>query len=150
MISTGLRPDQLDTEQKNWYAVAICGAIIADGNVAPEELLYLEKALSFLPSREKVASLIQAVKDQKIPPLDTLKSASRETQSRMLVELTSVMSADNTLSSREMDYLFNIGKKLGFEREFVQAIMRWANEGIMLRNKLSHLLRVGTELEPEY
>ena len=68
MISTGLRPDQLDDDQKNWFAIAICEAIIADGNVAPEELLYLEKALSFLPSTEKVASLVQAVKDQNCPP----------------------------------------------------------------------------------
>ena len=150
MISTGLRPDQLDDEQKNWFAVAICDAIIADGNVAPEELLYLEKALSFLPSTEKVASLIQAVKDQKIPPLPPLTAASRETQIRMLFELVLVISSDNTMSSREMDYLFKVGKKLGYEKEFVQVVMRWANEGIMWRNKLKHLLKVGAELESEY
>ena len=150
MISTGLRPDQLDDEQKNWFAVAICEAIIADGNVAPEELLYLEKALSFLTSTEKVASLIQAVKDQKLPHLNTLTAASRETQVNILFELALVISSDNTLSSREMDYLFNVGKKLGYEKEFVQVVMRWANEGIMWRNKLKHLIKVGTELEPEY
>ena len=150
MISTGLRPDQLDDDQKNWFAIAICEAIIADGNVAPEELLYLEKALSFLPSTEKVASLIQAVKDQKLPPLDPLTVASRETQVHMLFELALVISSDNTLSSREMDYLFNVGKKLGYEKEFVQVVMRWANEGIMWRNKLKHLTKMGAELESEY
>ncbi|MBF0278115.1 MAG: TerB family tellurite resistance protein [SAR324 cluster bacterium] len=149
-MSTGLRPDQLDDEQKNWFATAICEGIIADGNVAPEELLYLEKALSFLPSTEKVASLIQAVKDQKLPPLAPMANASRETQIRMLFELALVISSDNTLSSREMDYLFSVGKKLGYEKEFVQVVMRWANEGIMWRNKLKHLIKVGIELEPEY
>jgi len=135
MISTELRPDQLDDEQKNWFAIAICEAIIADGDVALEELLYLEKALSFLPSTKQVAALIQAVKDQKLPPLAPLNEASRDTQIRMLFELVQVISSDNVMSSREMDYL---------------VVMRWANEGIMWRNKLKYLLKVGAELEPEY
>ncbi len=150
MISTKLRPDQLDDEQKNWFAIAICEAIIADGNVALEELLYLEKALSFLPSTKQVSTLIQAVKDQKLPPLAPLRETSRDTQIRMLFELVQVISSDNAMSSREMDYLFQVGKKLGYEKEFIQVVMRWANEGIMWRNKLKYLLKVGGELEPEY
>ena len=68
----------------------------------------------------------------------------------MLFELALVISSDNTLSSREMDYLFDVGKKLGYEKEFVQVVMRWANEGIMWRNKLKHLTKMGAELESEY
>ena len=150
MISTGLHPDQLNDEEKNWFAVAICGAIVADGQVAPEELAYLEKALSFLPSTEKVASLIQSVKDLKLPPLTPLRAVSRTTQVSMLFELALVVSSDNSLSSQEMDYLFHAGKKLGYEKEFMQVIMRWANEGILWRNKLKYLVKVGSELEPEY
>ena len=68
----------------------------------------------------------------------------------MLFELTLVIASDNSLSSREMDYLFRIGKKLGFEKEMVQAAMRWAHEGILWRIKLKHLLKMGSELETEY
>lgn len=150
MISTGLHTEQLKPEEKNWFAIAICEAIISDGNVAPEELLYLEKALSFLPSTENVTALIQAVKDHKLPEIGPLKNASRDTQVRMLFELVMVISSDNTLSTREMDFIFKVGKKLGYEKEFVQIAMRWANEGISWRSKLKHMIAIGRDLEPEY
>ncbi len=150
MTSTVLRTDQLTSDEKHWFAVAICGAIIADGNVAPEELKYLEKALSFLPSTEKVDGLIQGVKDQKLPALGPLSNSSRETQTKMLFEIISVIASDNALSTREMEYLFRIGQKLGFPAEYVQMVMRWGNEGIVWRRKMGHLLQVGVELEPEY
>ena len=49
-LTSGLQPQMLEDEQKLWFANAICGAITADGSVDPEELEFLERALSFLPS----------------------------------------------------------------------------------------------------
>ena len=44
---TGLQPEMLNEQQKTWFAVAVCHAIVADGNIDPSELSYLEQALSF-------------------------------------------------------------------------------------------------------
>ena len=149
-LTSGLQPELLENDQKQWLANAICGAITADGSIAPEELEYLEKALAFLPSQTDVNNMMQAVKDQTLPQLDRLPGATREMEVKIFIELTVVISVDNVLGANEIDYLLNIGRKLGFGREFVRVVIRWASEGIVWRRKMQHLIDAGISLEAEY
>ena len=149
-LTSGLQPELLGNDQKQWLANAICGAITADGSIAPEELEYLEKALAFLPSQTDVNNMMQAVKDQTLPELDRLPGATREMEVKIFIELTVVISVDNVLGAKEIDYLLNIGRKLGFGREFVRVVIRWASEGIVWRRKMQHLIDAGSSLEAEY
>ena len=149
-LTSGLQPELLENDQKQWLANAICGAITADGSIAPEELEYLEKALAFLPSQTDVNNMMQAVKDQTLPELDRLPGATREMEVKIFIELTVVISVDNVLGANEIDYLLNIGRKLGFGREFVRVVIRWASEGIVWRRKMQHLIEAGSSLEAEY
>ena len=149
-LTSGLQPQLLEDDQKQWLANAICGAITADGSIAPEELEYLEKALAFLPSQTDVNNMMQAVKDQTLPELDRLPRATREMEVKIFIDLTVVISVDNVLGANEIDYLLNIGRKLGFGREFVRVVIRWASEGIVWRRKMQHLVDVGSSLEAEY
>ena len=149
-LTSGLQPELLENDQKQWLANAICGAITADGSIAPEELEYLEKALTFLPSQTDVNNMMQAVKDQTLPELDRLPGATREMEVKIFIELTVVISVDNVLGANEIDYLLNIGRKLGFGREYVRVVIRWASEGIVWRRKMQHLIDAGISLEAEY
>ena len=149
-LTSGLQPELLENDQKQWLANAICGAITADGSIAPEELEYLEQALAFLPSQTEVNNMMQAVKDQTLPELDRLPGATREMEVKIFIELTVVISVDNVLGANEIDYLLNIGRKLGFGREFVRVVIRWASEGIVWRRKMQHLIDAGSSLEAEY
>jgi len=149
-LTSGLQPQLLDEEQKLWLANAICGAILADGSVAPEELEYLERAISFLPTNEDVEKMMQAVKEQQIPELGKLPRASRELEVKILIDLTTVVSVDNVLGANEIDYLLSVGSKLGFGREFIRIVIRWASEGIVWKRKMLHLISSGSSLEPEY
>ena len=149
-LTSGLQPELLENDQKQWLANAICGAITADGSIAPEELEYLEQALAFLPSQTDVNNMMQAVKDQTLPELDRLPGATREMEVKIFIELTVVISVDNVLGANEIDYLLNIGRKLGFGREFVRVVIRWASEGIVWRRKMQHLIDAGSSLEAEY
>ncbi len=149
-LTSGLQPELLENDQKQWLANAICGAITADGSIAPEELEYLEKALAFLPSQTDVNNMMQAVKDQTLPELDRLPGATREMEVKIFIELTVVISVDNVLGANEIDYLLNIGRMLGFGREFVRVVIRWAGEGIVWRRKMQHLIDTGSSLEAEY
>jgi hypothetical protein len=81
---TGLQPEILNEQQKTWFAVAVCHAIVADGNIDPSELSYLEQALSFLSSKTQVDSLVQAVKDQKLPKLDKFPWQQENLRSKFL------------------------------------------------------------------
>ncbi len=94
--------------------------------------------------------MMQAVKDQTLPELDRLPGATREMEVRIFIELTVVISVDNVLGTNEIDYLLNIGRKLGFGREFVRVVIRWASEGIVWRRKMQHLIDAGSSLEAEY
>ena len=149
-LTSGLQPELLENDQKQWLANAICGAITADGSIAPEELEYLEKALAFLPSQTDVNEMMQAVKNQTLPELDRLPGATREMEVKIFIESTVVISVDNVLGANEIDYLLNIGRKLGFGREFVRVVIRWASEGIVWRRKMQHLIDAGSSLEAEY
>ena len=149
-LTSGLQPELLENDQKQWLANAICGAITADGSIAPEELEYLEKALAFLPSQTDVNNMMQAVKDQTLPELDRLPRATRDMEVKIFIELTVVISVDNVLGANEIDYLLNIGRKLGFSREVVRVVIRWASEGIVWRRKMQHLIDAGISLEAEY
>ena len=149
-LTSGLPPELLENDQKQWLANALCGAITADGSIAPEDLEYLEKALAFLPSQTYVNNMMQAVKDQTLPELDRLPGATREMEVKIFIELTVVISVDNVLGANEIAYLLTIGRKLGFGREFVRVVIRWASEGIVWRRKMQHLIDAGSSLEAEY
>mgnify|MGYP003305834984 CR=1 FL=1 len=105
-LTSGLQPELLSEEQKQWLANAICGAITADGSIAPEEVEYLERALSFLPTQMDVKNMMQAVKDQKLPQLGRLPSATRELEVKIFIDLATVISVDNILGANEIDFLF--------------------------------------------
>ena len=149
-LTSGLQPELLENDQKQWLASAICGAITADGSIAPEELEYLEKALAFLPSQTDVNKMMQAVKDQTLPELKPFPGATREMEVKIFIELTVVISVDNVLGANEIEYLLNIGRKLGLGREFVRVVIRWGSEGIVWRRKMQHLIDAGSSLDAEY
>jgi len=149
-MTSGLVPDLLDDEQKTWLATAICGAVMSDGAIAPEEVEFLERAISFMDSQAQIDSLLQAVKDQKLPEQGNFPNGSREVEAQIFIELTLVISVDNVLGTREIDYLLEVAKKLGFGTEFVRVLIRWAGEGIVWKRKMQHLIDGAEELEPEY
>ena len=149
-LTSGLQLELLNEKQKRWLAIAICGAVTADGTIATEEVDYLERALGFLRSQTEVDAMLQAVKDQKLPTLEKLPEATREMEIKIFIELALVISVDNVLGTREIDYLLKTGKKLGFAREFVRVVIRWASEGIVWKRKMLHLIEIGRSIEGEY
>ena len=142
-LPTGLEPDTLNATQKYWLAIAICSAITADGNIAPEEVQYMERALGFLESKSEANKIIQAVKDQKLPKLDRFPEGTREVEVQIFIELLLVVCVDNVLGTNEMDFLLTIGRKL-------RIAIRWASEGIVWKRKMHNLIRIGSELQAEY
>ena len=93
---------------------------------------------------------MQAVKDQKLPKLDKFPLATRELEVKIFIELALITTADDVISTREIDFLMNVGKILGFGREFTKVLIRWASEGIIWRNKMHKIINSGVELHPEY
>ncbi len=149
-MTTGLQLDSMDEKQKYWFAVAICTAITADGNIAPEEILFMERALSFLNSEDQINTLVKAVKDQNLPQLERFPGADRDQAAKIFLELVLVVCADDVLGVREIDFLLRAGGRLGFGREYTRILIRWGAEGIVRQRKMHHLIRLGSELPPEF
>ena len=40
-MTSGLQPELLNEKQKRWLATAICGAVTADGSIAPVSYTHL-------------------------------------------------------------------------------------------------------------
>lgn len=146
MIATGLKLSELTEKQRDWYAHAICTIVVSDGHVAPEEVQLLETSLSFLSSPSQINNLIELVRENRVPPLEPLADTEPEITTRMLLELTQACTSDLILTSREMECLFHTGALMGFPTEFVQLVIRWANEGILWKNKMNPLIDSGINL----
>ena len=54
--------EQLDSEDKNWFARAIAGMVVADGRVDESETAFLKEALGFLEDRSQVEQIMGIVK----------------------------------------------------------------------------------------
>ena len=147
MFISELNPKQMTEEQKQWFALALCEGVMLQEDISTEKIEDLQKTLSLLTSEEQVNTLIQSVKEKNLPPSNDLEIASRKLQSLMLIELTTLIAKDHHLGIKEMQYLFRIGKKLGFAKGFVQTLIRWEKEGILWQKKIAYLLQSESTLE---
>ena len=56
--------EELSSEDKNWFARAIAGMIVADGRVDKSETVFLKQALGFLEDRSQVEEIMGIVKQE--------------------------------------------------------------------------------------
>ena len=70
--------EQLDSEDKNWFASAIAGMVVADGRVDESETAFLKEALGFLEDRSQVEQIMGIVKQGKPPQMPPVKIESKQ------------------------------------------------------------------------
>ena len=71
--------EQLDSEDKNWFARAIAGMVVADGRVDESETAFLKEALGFLEDRSQVEQIMGIVKQGKPPEMPAAAYDARPT-----------------------------------------------------------------------
>ena len=79
----------------------------------------MERALGFLRSQTEVNTMLQAVKDQ-TSSLERIPEATRNGNTDF-IELALVISVDNVLGTREIDYLLKPGRNL----VLVESLYEW-------------------------
>ena len=95
--------EQLDSEDKNWFARAIAGMVVADGRVDESETAFLKEALGFLEDRSQVEQIMGIVKQGKPPEMPAAKIDSKQAFV-MLKYLSELMVADAHLSPGEVRF----------------------------------------------
>jgi hypothetical protein len=72
--------------------------------------------LGFIGEKQTVMAMVDIVKQKKIPPLTSLKDASREEAFKIFLFLGKLALSDARLTIDEIDFLRQIGSRLGFSK----------------------------------
>lgn len=115
--------EELSLEDKNWFARAIAGMIIADGRVDESETAFLKQALGFLEDRSEVEKIMGIVKQGKPPEMPATKIDSRQAFI-ILKYLSELMVADALLSPGEVRFFIYLGRLLGFTPEILNKLWK--------------------------
>ena len=117
--------EQLDSEDKNWFARAIAGMVVADGRVDESETAFLKEALGFLEDRSQVEEIMGIVKQGKPPEMPAAKIDSKQAFI-MLKYLSELMVADAHLSPGEVRFFLYSGRLLGFTPDILTKLWKTA------------------------
>ena len=117
--------EELSSEDKNWFARAIAGMIVADGRVDKSETVFLKQALGFLEDRSQVEEIMGIVKQGKPPQMPPAKIDSKQAFI-MLKYLSELMVADANLSPGEVRFFVYSGRLLGFTPEILTKLWKTA------------------------
>lgn len=141
---------QLSTEEKRWIAHAIAGIIGADGQVTNEEMLHLRHAIGFLENVQEIETLVQVVKERKIPKLQSLKTVNRKIATKLMFYLGSIVVSDDKLSRSEAEFFKYVGSKLGFDLRYSHDVLQWYHDWLNLEKKQKSLLTAIAGTAPVY
>jgi len=128
-----------DEKLKIWYAKAAVGLIVSDGAFSEEERFYLQGILMFIGDPNCVQDLVAAMKNMKAPKLSNLRT-DREEAVRVLLELATVIAADDKIVKKEASYLMFIGEKMGFDFVYTRRVLAWAIEYMKAERGRTELL----------
>ena len=117
--------EKLDSEDKNWFARAIAGMVVADGRVDESETAFLKEALGFLEDRSQVEQIMGIVKQGKPPEMPAAKIDSKQAFI-MLKYLSELMVADAHLSPGEVRFFLYSGRLLGFTPDILTKLWKTA------------------------
>lgn len=119
--------DVMNSEEKQWFASAIAGMILADGHVDNKELESLREAITFLEDPAEINRLVTLVKNKQMPQLMAMRMEGKKAFNilKYLAELSIV---DGRLSLTEKDYFFDAGFCLGFPEDLLKKIIRTASK----------------------
>lgn len=126
---------------KLWYAKAVAGAVISDGEISKNEIEYLKIAIDFI-TREQYQSEIRPFLDSKeLPLLNSIDVLDPAFSERAFVTITRIIAADNKVTRSEIDYLRSVGKSLGYgNQKILKAISLCFS--MVKQNKISQEINI--------
>ena len=139
----------LPHDVKKWFAEAVAGMILADGQVSEAELDHFKNTIRFLGSIEEVNEVVHLIKQRTPPNLKILKT-DRKVASHVYMQLALLAITDDHLSKKEVKYFYLIGTKLGFDEGFSDKIMKWAVEMLKVNRQKAELIKEAQRTDPAY
>lgn len=132
--------DKLSSEQKTWYAQILIATIMLDGQVEDTELQFLKAAMSFLDNKRDQQQLVGYVKNKMSPPLQNPPNIQEVILRLVFFEVILIVSADESLSYTEQNFLKSVAQTCGFDDELLNKAVDWCQKGISWKQNKNPLI----------
>lgn len=129
-----VKADELNNEQREWYATALGNAIISDKVISEGQLSWIENVLHFLDDDER-QSYIEKLKQKEMIELQPLTNITREEAGKIYIDLVLSIMEDFVIDRAEREFLIRSGQLLGIKKKRCEDVLNWANDLIHTINE---------------
>ena len=123
----------LNPRQRAWFATAMIGMILADGNIDRAEVDFIVKLISLVKDEGMVERLKKFIQFKTMPPLGPPPEIDRKTAMSLILDLIRVAVSDKNFPQTEKDMVLKVGKSMGFTEEEMDKLILY---GFELMNKV--------------
>jgi uncharacterized tellurite resistance protein B-like protein len=119
---------QLNPRAREWFATAMVGMVLADGDIERSEMDFLLRLIQLVKEPAVVDRLKKFLQFKTVPPLGSPVGISRKEGMAMIVDLIRVAVADQDFDAKEKELVQNVGKSLGLKPEEVDKLVLYGFE----------------------
>ena len=119
---------QLNPRAMEWFATAMVGMVLADGDIDRSEMDFMLKMIQLVPDPIVVDRLKKFIQFKTVPPLGKPVGIERKVGMAMIIDLIRVAVSDNDFDKKEKEMVADIGKNLGFRDEEVDKLVLYGFE----------------------
>ena len=119
---------ELNPRAREWFATAMVGMVLADGDIDRSEMDFLLKVIQLVPDMDVVDRLKKFLQFKTIPPIGSPTGIDRKEGMSMIIDLIRVAVADQDFDKKEKEMVADIGKSLGFKQEEVDKLVLYGFE----------------------
>ena len=119
---------ELNPRAREWFATAMVGMVLADGDIDRSEMDFLLKVIQLVPDMDVVDRLKKFIQFKTIPPIGSPTGIDRKEGMSMIIDLIRVAVADQDFDRKEKEMVADIGKSLGFKQEEVDKLVLYGFE----------------------
>ncbi len=118
----------LEPRAREWFATALVGMVLADGDIDRSEMDFLLRLIQMVPDPAVVDRLKKFIQFKTVPPLGKPVGIERKVGMSMIIDLIRVAVADQDFDKKEKELVAEIGHSLGFRDEEVDKLVLYGFE----------------------
>ena len=119
---------ELNPRAREWFATAIVGMVLADGDIDRSEMDFLLKVIQLVPDPDVVDRLKKFVQFKTVPPIGSPPGIDRKMGMSMIIDLIRVAVSDKDFDKKEKEMVAAVGKSLGFKPDEVDKLVLYGFE----------------------
>ena len=122
------RISTLNPRAREWFATAMVGMVLADGDIDRSEMDFLLRLIQLVKEEAVVERLKKFLQFKTPPPLGSPVGISRKEGMTMIIDLIRVAVADQDFDTKDKELVQSIGKSLGLKEDEVDRLVLYGFE----------------------